>query len=698
MNLAPLLEPRSVAVVGANDRPGSYADGILRNLKRAEFEGPVWGVNPKRDEVLGFPCVPSVADLPEAVDAVVVAIPAAGVAAVIAEAGERGCGGAVVISAGFGEVESGRAHEAELREAALAHDLPVCGPNGNGIVAVRARAAMWGDSVAPLEPGAVAMITQSGNVGVNALGSHRGIRWHTVVSTGNQTVCDASDWLAALAGADGVRSVALFLESDGDGTKLAEALAQCAEGGIGVAVLKVGASAAGAVAAAAHTGSLAGDQRVFRALVEEAGGAWAENPHELLELARVQAEPRARARDGGGLAVLTCSGGDSGIAADEAERLGVELPPLGPATRGRLEELLPPAATIANPLDYTAMIWGDSDRLAPDHRGGRRRPGDRPAAPLLRPPARPLAGVRGVVGGGPRRDRRRGCEGPRRDRRLLDPARPDRRRGDLGARRQGVPLVAGLRNGAALRAGAARGSGRPGPAARDRGRGARVLAGTPRPDNGWIGEAEAKRALRGFGVPVPDGRIASGPEDAVAAAHEIGWPVALKLSGAHMRHKSDAGAIALGPRERRRGRCRVATSPRAPAGPRAPSSWSSAWPSPASSSSSPRPPTVSSRSWSSASAGSGPRRSTTSRSSRCPPSPSASSARSARSVELPLLTGARGAEPVDLGAVAQLASGAGQMLLNDGLALLELNPVVARPDGAIALDALARRGNRGGTA
>ena len=130
------------------------------------------------------------------------------------------------------------------------------------------------------------MVTQSGNVGVNALGSRRGIRWHTVVSTGNQTVADASDWLAALAGRDGVRSVALFLESDDDGAKLAEALALCAERGVGVAVLKVGSSEAGARAAAAHTGSLAGDQRVFRALVEEAGAAWAEDFHDLLELAQ----------------------------------------------------------------------------------------------------------------------------------------------------------------------------------------------------------------------------------------------------------------------------------------------------------------------------------------------------------------------------------------------------------------------------
>ena len=108
---------------------------------------------------------------------------------------------------------------------ALEADFPVCGPNGNGVVAVHGRAPLWGDSVPRLRPGRVAMVSQSGNVAVNALGSRRGIDFHTVVSTGNQAVLDASDWLAALAEADGVGSVAMFLEADGDGAKLASALA-----------------------------------------------------------------------------------------------------------------------------------------------------------------------------------------------------------------------------------------------------------------------------------------------------------------------------------------------------------------------------------------------------------------------------------------------------------------------------------------
>ena len=228
MDLTPLLAPRSIAVVGANDRPDSYAGNVLRNLERAGFEGPVWGVNPKREQVLGRACVPSVGELPEAVDAVVVAIPAPGVPAAIRDSVERGCGGAVVLSAGFGEVEAGpRARGRAARGGAAPATSRSAARTATGSSRSRPGPAMWGDSIQALEPGPVAMISQSGNVAVNALGSRRGIRWHTIVSTGNQAVCEASDWLGAICELDGVRSIAMFLESDGDGVKLAEALARC---------------------------------------------------------------------------------------------------------------------------------------------------------------------------------------------------------------------------------------------------------------------------------------------------------------------------------------------------------------------------------------------------------------------------------------------------------------------------------------
>jgi acetyl-CoA synthetase len=688
----PLLEPRSVAVVGASDRPGSYADIVLRNLARAGFEGEVWGVNPRREEVHGRPCVPSVADLPRPVDAVVVAIPAPAVPGVIAEAAGRGCGGTIVMSAGFGEVEGGSELERRLREVASGCGLPLCGPNGNGIIAVRARAPMWGDSVAPLEPGAVAMISQSGNVAVNAVGSRRGIRYHTVVSTGNQATLDASDWLAALCERDGVRSVALFLESDGDGERLAQALARCAERGVRVAVLKAGASEAGMRAASAHTGAVAGDQRVFRALIEEAGAAWARDPHELLELARVLAEPRARPRGDGGLGILTCSGGDSSVAADEAARVGVELPELGAATRERLAALLPSAATIGNPLDYTAMIWGDGDRLARITATVGADPAidqllilyDHPRG--LEPEAEATwSAVRaGIVRGAAQTTAATLVASTLPD--LID----DAASGELA--KQGVPVVAGLRT-ALLCARALRRPGGDPRRLREIAAAARSASsstdGAPggRGRGRWLGEIETKELLRGAGLPVPPARVVASEDECALAAEELDGPVAVKAASADLAHKSDAGALRLG----------VATAADARGAYRE------------------------------LSAGAGTARMLVERmmdpgvellvAARAdavvpalviglggiwiealgdvavvplPASPErvALAVRSLRGAAV--LEGGRGGEPVDVGAVARLAARVGSLLLEAGLDLLELNPVAVNADGCVALDALAR--------
>ncbi len=249
-----------------------------------------------------------------------------------------------------------------MKEAARRHSLPVCGPNCDGLISLHSRTALWGDALAEPQPGHVALVSQSGNLVVNALATRRGLRLHTAISSGNEAVLTTPDYLEHLARDPGVRSIALLIEADGDGARLCEALAVCADEGVGVAVLKVGASPVGVAAAAAHTGAVAGDHRVFRALVEEAGAAWAADLHDLLELAKALAVRGARPR-GGGLAILTCSGGDSGLGADEAARVGLSLPALEPATAAALRERLPAAATVANPLDYTAIIWGEVETL-----------------------------------------------------------------------------------------------------------------------------------------------------------------------------------------------------------------------------------------------------------------------------------------------------------------------------------------------
>ena len=336
-----------------------------------------------------------------------------------------GCGGAVVFAAGFREgarlsapspaVSSGVATlappagatlEAELRAAALRHAFPVCGPNCDGLVALHSRAALWGDALRAVEPGHVGLVSQSGNLVVNALATRRGLRLHTAISSGNETVVTTADWLAQLATEPEVRSVALLVEDAGDGAALCEALAACADAGIGVAVLKVGASAVGAAAAAAHTGALAGDQRVFRALVREAGAAWADDVHDLLELAKALAVRGARPR-GRGLGILTCSGGDSGLGADEAERLGIELPAFAPATSRRARGAAARHRHDRQPARLHRGHLGRPRLGARRRRARRRGPERRPGARLLRPPARPRRRAGRELAGGRGRHRRR---------------------------------------------------------------------------------------------------------------------------------------------------------------------------------------------------------------------------------------------------------------------------------------------------
>jgi acyl-CoA synthetase (NDP forming) len=557
LNLVRLMRPASIAVVGATDRPGSYAAETLRNLELIGFPGAVWGVNPRRDQVLGRPCVPTVADLPEPVDAVVVAIPAAAVAEAVEQAGARGCGGAVVFSAGFDEVASGRDHHRDLVAAASRHGLPVCGPNCNGIVSPHSRTALWGDALSVPEPGPVALVSQSGNVAVNALATRRGLRFHTVIASGNQAVLSAADYLEFLAVQDGVGAVALYLEDDG-GPRLVDGLVVCAEAGIPVVVLKVGRSRAGARAAAAHSGALAGDQRVFRSLVDEAGAVWADDVHELLELAKTIAVRHTapagmidRADGADGLAIMTCSGGDSAQGADEAQRLGLTLPELAPETCTRLAALLPSAATVANPLDYTAMIWGDVNALGELVRalGEDRSVGqvlvfyDQPHGLTGAPEASWRAVREGIMLGA------RLSPAPTLVSSTLPELLDDAAAAEFAA--AGVPAAAGLRTG--LRCAAVVHDGRVADPAR-----LREIAATARiaaaetgaaGDAGggeWIAEHQAKELLRGAGIAVPDGYTVSSAEAAVAAWRELGGPVALKLSAARVQHKTELGAVVLG--------------------------------------------------------------------------------------------------------------------------------------------------------
>lgn len=679
MDLTRLFAPRSVAVVGATDRAGSYGGAALANLLAAGFAGRLVGVNPGRAEAMGVPCVPSLAEVGEPVDAVVVATPADTVPDLVDQAGTLGCGGAVVFAAEF--AETGRADRQEaLVAAAGRHGLPVIGPNGNGLVALHARAPLWGDATQLGHPGPVAFVTQSGNFGVLGLGSQRGMDWHTVVSVGNAAVVDATDVVHHLAGAAGVRSVALYLEEDGDGARWAAAFARCAEHDVRVAVLKAGHSAAGARAGGAHTAAVAGDHRVFRALVAEVGGAWCHDPHELLETAKMLAGPRPRRF--GGLAVVTCSGGDAVTVADEAERLEVPLASISEPTEQRLRSLLPEGVLITNPLDHTNALWAETERigelvqaLADDPDVAQilyvqDTPHDMPtdAADEW---ARTRDGV--VVAA---HDTPRGVAA------VLPELLPDDIARSLSAR--GVTPLLGV--SAALRAFAANAVP---PADPDRLRavaGAASAAGR-RPAE-WLAEHESKLLLADYGVPIPRGRAATRPEEAVVISHELGSPVAVKLSHPEVRHKTDIGGLELGlsdPHQLREAARRILAL--RPGGVVLVEAMSD--------------PGVELLVSVSADSvvphlviGLGGIWTELLDDVVILPLPVDADLVRGGLLRLRgagLLTGARGRVPVDLAAVAELAVAATEAFDKESLTLIEMNPVIVGPRGAVAVDAVVRR-------
>ncbi len=527
-DLARLLDPRSVAVVGATDRPGSYAHATLSNLVAAGFAGVVRGVHPTRTDVLGFPCTPTIDD---AYDAVVIATPAQTVPEYLRQARAASCGGAVVYAAGF--AEAGR-DDLQADLLCAAGDMPVIGPNGNGLVSVAARAPLWGDAVRlPVVPGPIGLITHSGNVGVLALAHRAGLGLNCVVSLGNAATVDAGAALANLAVREGVRAIALYLEADGDGARLADALAVCAERDVRIAVLKVGRTDRSRAIGAAHTSALAGDARVFAALIRDAGGVMTRDLPELLEVTRALAVGR---RSPGAIVIATASGGDAAVAADLAADVSADLLDID-VNDERLTSVLPATATATNPLDHTNHVWADTDAVAAIVGALADRPGvghvvyiqDEP--PGLPPFAADEWGATrsGAVIGA----RRCGHDV------MLVAGMPGQEpvgEGPTGA-------VSGVR--AALLALAALQRPHPSPT-RLRAIAALVRRGGSGATLQPLAESVAKAWLATSGITVPRGQVCVSSDESTAVAAELGWPVVMKVCAPGLLHVSDLGGVLLG--------------------------------------------------------------------------------------------------------------------------------------------------------
>ena len=351
-DLTRLLRPRSLAIVG-----GKAAEEASRQCRALGFAGPIWPVNPKREEMAGLPCFADMASLPAAPDAVFLAAPAP---ATIALAGDLGgSGGAICYAADFAESgPEGVARQAALLEAAAG--VPLVGPNCYGMLNLFDRVALWPDQhgCLPIDSGrGVAIISQSGNLALNLTMQARGLPIGYVISVGNCADVTPADLIEALIADERVSAIGLHLEGLGSVARFSEACLAARAAGVPIVALKTGASAKGAALTLSHTSSLAGADALIDALFARYGIARAHDPATFLETLKVlHISGPLRGRR---ITSASCSGGEASLTADLAEAAGLETPDFPPPTQSLLEDVLGPRVNVANPLDYHTYIWGD---------------------------------------------------------------------------------------------------------------------------------------------------------------------------------------------------------------------------------------------------------------------------------------------------------------------------------------------------
>ncbi len=353
-----LIAPRSIAIVGASPRAGSFGLRTLENL--SHFRGPIWPVNPKYQEIGGHACHASLSALPGKPDLVALMVPREGVEAALTEAAAIGAGGVVVYASGYGEMahDEGSAAQQRLAGIARAARMPMLGPNCMGLVNHELGVGVTfipEYSKVPRRLGPIAFVSQSGALGYClAQAAERGLGFRYFFSAGNSADVDVADLISAMADDDGVRAVACLFEGVPSTQRLLEAGERARRAGKPVIVYKLGTSEDGAAAARSHTGSLAGSAASFRALFDRAGFVCVDNYEALVEYAKFFAaagKPLAR-----GVAVVSGSGGAGVIAADMAARHGVPMPQPVEKTVAVLRSVVPEFGAARNPCDPTGQV------------------------------------------------------------------------------------------------------------------------------------------------------------------------------------------------------------------------------------------------------------------------------------------------------------------------------------------------------
>ena len=546
MDVEALLNPSSVAVVGASENP-SIGRSVVENLRHIGFSGTISPVNPKYAEVLGLECRPSLTDLDVRPDVVVFCVGASRVLESYRLLPGIGAAGAVIFDGGFAEAgPSGRELQAEIAAISRSAGIALCGPNCMGFLNPAGATAAYAQLVH--DPGQlygnVGLVSQSGSVCIGLMSDTRRFGFSTIVSSGNEAVVTTADYIDHLVDDPRTGVIAMFSEYIADPERFVAALDRAAAAGKPVVVLKAGRTARSQQAVTSHTGALCGSAPVFSALLRAHRAIEVDGLDELTEvLAACQA---AQLPAGHRASVVTASGGLAELMLDTAPTVGIELPPLSAADRKAVESFMGPVPGDGNPLDAwgsghfetnlpkvleVARVSDDIDVVVfpNDAFDGQPMGGwdfGRAYTPWLAASAAASEKPHYQINTRPGLMHRTQVE-------LLAQGGG----ATLGGLRQGLSAIARLADFSLWK---------PRPAldgTSSQHRVAALLADGGRPA---IHEHDCKRVLAGYGVPVAREQLVTSMAEARRAAAEVGFPVALKALSDRAAHKSDLGLVKLG--------------------------------------------------------------------------------------------------------------------------------------------------------
>jgi acetate---CoA ligase (ADP-forming) len=532
-----LMNPRAIAVVGASERPEAIGTRVMRNLRVMGYPGAIYPVNPRYQKLGDLPCFPSLASLPEPVDAAFLAVPAAQGPGLMEEAAAAGIRAVFTNASGYADGDAdGIALQRRLEETARRHHMVLAGPNNLGLINVHDRAAIWTPRFFEgVKPGPLALISQSGSVALTLAEDERKIGFSYLVTTGNEAVVTVAEYLEHFAGDDRIGVILLYLETVRRPDIFARAAEAARRRGKPIIALKLGHSEGGRALVQAHTGSLAGEDRLYDAFFRRLDVVRVRDFDEMLETAILFAgywDAPAKKQ----LVAVTLSGGEAALIADVGSEVGVSFAPLSEETVAQLRPAFPPYAMIRNPVDawglgFNAERFGMVvDALAADPTiatvavsvdapgaGG----GDVPYACVMAEACAKAAAMsdkrfvffNNVSGTGPNAEVRG----------ILD--------------RAGIPYLSGVRTalvaiGHYLRPGPAAGMEPTSPAVSSWCR--RALA---------TDETQRFAALAEAGLPMAAAVPVGSADAANAAATRLGFPLVLKGSAPHLAHKSDLGLV-----------------------------------------------------------------------------------------------------------------------------------------------------------